>query len=192
MPVERLVLASASPRRRELLAAAGIVFDVDAVDVDESLLDGESPAAYVERLAHLKARTVLVRHPAAAVLGADTTVVVDGHVLGKPENDAEAADMLRRLSGRAHEVLTGIALLTGTGACAHVECTKVWMTALSALDIQRYVASGEPRDKAGAYAIQGRASRFVTRIEGSYSNVVGLPVSAVVALLRHVAPELVS
>ena len=181
----RLILASASPRRVELVRAAGLDCVVAAVAVDESILPSESPAAYVERLARVKARAGLARHPADASLGADTTVVVDGRILGKPETDADAATMLRLLSGRAHEVLTGVALVTADRDRALVERTVVWVSPLSDRDIAWYVASGEPRDKAGAYAIQGRASRFIPRIEGSYSNVVGLPVAAVLQLLRE-------
>jgi len=177
-----LILASTSPRRRELLDAAGVKFDVDAASVDETPLDGEAPAACVERLALVKARAVFRRHPADAVLGADTTVVLDGRMLAKPADDRDAAAMLRGLSGRAHDVLTGFALVTPAGERSAVETTRVWMAALSDAEIAWYVASGEPRDKAGAYAIQGLASRFIPRIEGSYSNVVGLPVEAVLQL----------
>jgi septum formation protein len=178
----RLVLASASPRRRALLEAAGVAVDVDPVDVDEARLDGESPAQYVERLAREKAAAGARRHPDALVLGADTTVTLDGAVLGKPVDAAEAAGMLRRLSGRTHEVLTGIAIAWRGAIASHVERTAVAMAPLSEADIAWYVASGEPLDKAGAYAIQGLASRFIPRIDGSYANVVGLPVTAVLGL----------
>jgi septum formation protein len=181
-----LVLASASPRRRELLAAAGLSFEIDPVDVDERRFDGESPEAYVERVARLKAETGAGRWPDAVVLGADTAVVVEGDVLGKPGSREDAAAMLGRLSGRSHDVLTGIAVSGAGGTRSRVERTTVWFGALSDADIQWYVASGEPMDKAGAYAIQGLASRFVPRIEGSYSNVVGLPVAAVLQLLQEV------
>jgi septum formation protein len=182
-PPVSLVLASASPRRRELLASAGIAFDVEPVDVDERREPGEAPEAYVERVARLKAGGGARRHPARAVLGADTVVVVDGEVLGKPASAADAARMLRRLSGRAHAVLTGVALAWQGRITSRVERTDVVMSPISEDDLAWYVASGEPLDKAGAYAIQGLASRFVTRIEGSYSNVVGLPVATVVELL---------
>ena len=178
----RLVLASASPRRRALLEAAGVAVDVDPVDVDEARLDGESPAQYVERLAREKAAAGARRHPDALVLGADTTVTLDSDVLGKPVDAAEAAGMLRRLSGRTHEVLTGIAIAWRGAIASHVERTAVAMAPLSEADIAWYVASGEPLDKAGAYAIQGLASRFIPRIDGSYANVVGLPVTAVLGL----------
>jgi septum formation protein len=185
----RIVLASASPRRRELLAAAGWSFDVDAADVDERRLAGEPPDAYVARVAQLKAEAVAVRHPDAAVLGADTVVVVGGDVLGKPRDAEDAARMLRRLSARAHDVLTGVALASNGRVQARAARTAVWMDSLSADDIADYVASGEPMDKAGAYAIQGLASRFVTRIDGSYSNVVGLPVALVWQLLREASRQ---
>jgi septum formation protein len=181
----QLVLASASPRRHELLAAAGVSFIVDAASVDETPHDGEAPAACVERLAIMKARAVLRRHPGDVVLGADTTVVVDGEMLAKPVDDVDAARMLRALSGRAHEVLTGVALVSAEASRSAVERTRVVMAPLSDDDIAWYVASGEPGDKAGAYAIQGLASRFIPRIEGSYPNVVGLPVAAVLHLVKE-------
>jgi septum formation protein len=180
----RLLLASTSPRRRDLLAAAGFVFDVDAVDVDERQLAAEAPATYVERLARLKAETSAVRHPARPVVGADTTVVLDADVLGKPADNREAAHMLRRLSGREHKVLTGVALVWQGRTYVEVVQTIVRMDELSDADIADYVASGEPAGKAGAYAIQGRAARFIPHIEGSFTNVVGLPVATVLQLLR--------
>jgi septum formation protein len=184
-----LLLASASPRRRELLAAAGVAFRVEAADVDESPLDGETAAGCVERLALLKARTLLARHPSDIVLGADTTVVLDGRMLAKPADDAEAAEMLTALSGRIHEVLTGVAIVTSTAERSMVEKTLVSMLPMTREEIAWYIMSGEQRDKAGAYAIQGRASRFIPRIEGSYSNVVGLPVAAVLQLMKEMGLE---
>jgi septum formation protein len=181
----RLILASASPRRRELLEAAGLSIVVDPLDVDESAASGESAAAYVTRLAELKAAAGLVRHRFDVVLGADTTVVVDGEILGKPSNEPDAARMLRRLSGRSHEVLTGVAIVHSGGSRTWTERTLVWFAPLLDEEIAWYVASGEPMDKAGAYAIQGLASRFIPRIEGSYSNVVGLPVATVLQNLRE-------
>lgn len=180
----RLILASASPRRRELLRAAGIDFVVDPVDVDERRLEGEPAAVYVERLARLKATAVAARHPDAAALGADTTVVVDDAVLEKPVDVADAAAMLGRLSGRSHDVLTGFALVWQGTVASAVERTRVWVEPLSDADIRWYVGTGEPLGKAGGYAIQGLASRFIPRIEGSYTNVVGLPVAAVLQLFR--------
>ena len=179
----RLILASASPRRRELLLQAGFEFDVDPVEVDEAPQRGESAAAYVERVATAKAVAGLARHPEAIVIGADTTVVVDNDILGKPEDAADAARMLRRLSGRAHEVLTGVCVATTGRRISRVERTQVWFLPLTDAQIAWYAGSGEPRDKAGAYAIQGLAARFIPRIEGSYSNVVGLPVAAVSEML---------
>jgi septum formation protein len=179
-----LLLASASPRRAELLTAAGIPFEVLAVHVDETPLAQEWPEAHVRRLAEEKAVAASLQRPTAVVLGADTVVVVDGHILGKPRDAADAATMLRLLSGRAHEVLTGVAVIWPRDRAIEVACTRVWFTSLSDQEIDWYVASGEPMDKAGAYAIQGLASRFVERIDGSYSNVVGLPVDLVHRLLK--------
>ena len=190
-PSVPLVLASASPRRRELLLAAGFVFEVDVADVDETRFPGERAGAYARRVALAKAEAVAARHPDAIVLGADTVVVLDGDgdaedVLGKPVDDADAVRMLTALAGRAHRVLTAVALV-GQGATVDaLEETVVWMQALTPTEIIAYVESGEPRDKAGAYGIQGRASRFIAKIEGSYTNVVGLPVAGVDALLRRV------
>ena len=182
----RLVLASASPRRADLLRSAGFQFQVVPVDVDERLLAGEDPAVMVQRLATEKAALVSDRVPDGAVIGADTVVVVDGVILGKPGDDRDAAGMLRRLSGRSHEVLTGVAVHANGRRLVAVERTVVWFLPLSDADIAWYVSSGEPLDKAGAYAVQGLASRFVTRIEGSYSNVVGLPVARVCELLNRI------
>jgi septum formation protein len=183
----RLVLASASPRRAELLRAAGLPFEVLVTDVDESARPGEPPSSYVRRLAAQKSAAALaiLKDPSVIVLGADTTVVVDDAILAKPADDADAAAMLRRMSGRAHQVLTGISLRRGAQEVGRVESTTVYFAKLSDADVAWYVGSGEGRDKAGAYAIQGLASRFIPRIEGSYSNVVGLPVTAVVDLLRE-------
>ena len=191
----RLVLASSSPRRAELLRAAGFTFDVMPADVDESVRAGEPAGDYVRRLAADKsaaawAEAVRLKPDATGniiVLGADTAVVVDGEILGKPRDDRDAAGMLRRLSGRRHEVLTGISLRSNAGERGLIEVTGVYMMDLQADDVAWYVASGEGRDKAGAYAIQGLASRFIPRIEGSYSNVVGLPVAAVSLLLSELA-----
>lgn len=180
----RLVLASASPRRRELLAAAGIACHVSPVDADESRHANESAPAYAMRVAMEKARAGAKRHPADVVLGADTIVLVDDQVLGKPADEADASRMLAMLSGRTHEVLTAVALVFPAGERSHLERTRVWFSELSVQDIASYVATGEPLDKAGAYAIQGVACRMIPRIEGSYTNVVGLPVDAVWRLLR--------
>ena len=181
----RLVLASASPRRARLLAEAGYAFDVAPADIDERRLEGESPAAYFQRLANGKARAVARRHPGRVVVGADTVVVIDGLVLGKPTDAEDAAGMLGRLAGRLHTVLTGVALLRDARSVDAVERTDVTFTALDPERIRWYVETGEPDDKAGAYAAQGIGSRFVERIEGSYTNVVGLPIPVVGRLLDH-------
>lgn len=200
----RLILASASPRRAELLRAAGYEFDVVVGDVDESIRDGEPPAMYVRRLAADKSAAALAALKGCAttdgnsvaqafrpadviVLGADTTVVVDGEILAKPRDDADAATMMRRIAGRAHEVLTGVSLRRGGFEVGRVETTRVHVASLSDEEIAWYVGTGEGRDKAGAYAIQGFASRFIPRIEGSYSNVVGLPVACVRELLTEIS-----
>jgi septum formation protein len=154
-------------------------------DVDESLIDGETPEAYVARLAATKLETARQVHPEAILIAADTAVVVEGIVLGKPDDDRHAAAMLRRLSGRSHEVVTGVAVEGPAGRAAGIASTVVHFTHLTEEDLAWYVASGEPRDKAGGYGIQGLASRFVDRIEGSYTNVVGLPVSLTVRLIAR-------
>jgi septum formation protein len=179
-----LVLASQSPRRSEILRQAGIPFVVRPVEVDETPLAGENPRAYVERLALAKALAAPAA-PRETVLAADTTVTIDGAVLGKPADAADARCMLKLLSGRRHEVLTGICLRQGDSLIRDCASTAVWFRELSAAEIDEYVASGEPADKAGAYAIQGLASKFVERIDGCYFNVMGLPVSLVYShLLR--------
>jgi septum formation protein len=180
----RLILASASPRRTDLLREAGYAFDVEPAHVDESELAGEPPRAYVLRVAALKARAVAARHPGDLVLAADTTVVVDGRMLAKPADDDDARRMLGLLSARTHHVLTGVVLVrTGRESSAIVD-TRVRFRRMTPADIDWYVASGEPHDKAGAYGVQGLASRFVEAVDGSYSNVVGLPVGAVRRLLE--------
>ena len=183
-----LILASRSPRRAELLAAAGISFEVLAADIDETPRDGEAPDAYVERLAIEKARAVLALRPDASVLGADTTVTIAGLILGKPVDADEATAMLQRLRGRVHDVFTGVALVSAEGVSSAVDRTRVWFDPVTDEDISAYVESGEPVDRAGAYAIQGLASRFIPRIEGSYTNVVGLPVALVSSILRQRKP----
>ena len=179
-----LVLASASPRRGEILSAAGIPFvRRPAPYVDETPLPGEAAGDYVKRLARVKAESV-VRAPGEIVLGADTTVVVDGEMLGKPADSGEAARMLDRLSGRRHEVLTGLCLSNGQKSIVDLAVTAVWFLSVSPAEVAAYVASGEPMDKAGAYGIQGLASKFVERINGCYFNVVGLPMSLVYRHLK--------
>lgn len=182
-----LVLASASPRRQELLRNAGIEFVVQPANVPEIPRDGEAPRAFAERMAREKALTVFALRPSNLVLGADTIVVVDGEILGKPRDAGDAARMLRLLSGRKHEVVTGVCMVTPQGIKPVVcsETTIVTMNALNDDDIRSYVSTGEPMDKAGAYAIQGMASRWISRIDGDYSNVVGLPVSLVWRMLKE-------
>ena len=220
MLMERIILASASPRRAELLRAAGIEFDVMPANADETVHPGETPEAYVQRIAEAKAAAVRQRANGRPVLAADTVVVVDKVILGKPVDREDAKRMLRMLSGRGHEVLTAVTLLSGADplgppkplsgegglgprgepgptsppassrqakvrpGLTRVETTLVEFAPLTQDDVEWYVATGEPDDKAGAYAIQGYASRFITRIDGSYSNVVGLPVALVYEMIN--------
>lgn len=180
-----LILASASPRRAEILSSLGIPFEVDPAHIDESPLPGEAPEATAVRLAAAKAAAVRERRPRSLVLGADTLVVLDDAVLGKPADDADAARILSRLSGRTHRVVTGICLLPGADPPGPlVEWSRVRLAHLSGEEIAWYVATGEPRDKAGAYAVQGLGARFIEHIEGSFTNVMGLPARAVYLLLR--------
>lgn len=187
-----LILASASPRRRELLTQAALPFTVEAADLNEERLPDEAAAAYVQRLAVEKAQAVWARRHAGEtssdpliVLGADTAVVSEGNILGKPANAADARRMLQLLSGRTHAVLTGLAAVTRKGVKSEVEITQVTFNVIHDAEIERYVASGEPLDKAGAYAIQGYAARWIPRIEGCYFNVVGLPIARTIALLAE-------
>jgi septum formation protein len=188
----RLILASASPRRRELLAQAGYVFEVHPAHVNEDLRPGEDAIAYVVRLAREKALFVFTEisskssaPPQVVVLGADTTVTLDSHILAKPENAADAARMLRMLSGRTHRVITGIAIATAKGVEVAAEVTGVQFRTLSDVEIDAYVATGEPMDKAGAYGIQGLAAKWIPRVEGCYFNVVGLPLALVATMLEQ-------
>jgi septum formation protein len=180
-----LILASASPRRAELLTNAGYEFDVRVADVDEAVGPGEAPDDYVLRVARDKARAIAARDTGgtALVIGADTTVVVAGQILGKPRGPADAARMLTLLSGTDHDVLTGVVIVGRGREEAEVARTRVHFVPLTDEDIAWYVSSGEPDGKAGAYAIQGRAARFIDRIEGSWSNVVGLPVATVARMI---------
>ncbi|MBM3756396.1 MAG: septum formation inhibitor Maf [Acidobacteria bacterium] len=179
-----LILASQSPRRKEILERAGFVFTVQVPDVDESVLDDEAPQSYVRRIAARKATTIQLA-PGDCVLAADTTVVVDNQTLGKPVDTVDAARMLGLLQGRSHEVLTGICIRFRNQIVVDGAVTLVHFDAMSDSDIARYVASGEPMDKAGAYGIQGLASRYITGIEGCYYNVMGLPVSLVARHLQR-------
>jgi len=203
-----LILASASPRRRELLTQAGFEFQIHPAHIPEDPHPNEDPIAYVTRLARQKAEAVYneilgtetdagapglasetwestpLGQRSLIVLGADTTVTIDNHILGKPENAEDAARMLRLLSGRTHRVITGVALISATQQQVAAEVTAVQFLSLSEEEIQAYIATGEPSDKAGAYAIQGRAARWIPRIEGCYFNVVGLPIALVSTLLE--------
>lgn len=177
------MLASRSPRRAELLQAAGIEFTIRVADVDETPRAHETPVEYVLRVAEEKARAVSA-DAAEVILAADTTVVLDGEIMGKPADAADAARMLRALSGKKHDVITAICLKCGDRMVRDIASTGVWFASLSEDEISAYVASGEPMDKAGAYGIQGLASRFIDRIDGSYTNVVGLPVALTYRRLR--------
>jgi septum formation protein len=187
-----LILASGSPRRRELLTQAGLKFTAAAANLNEDLLPDEAAAAYVQRLAEEKAQAVWNAHRSSdtvadplLVLGADTCVVCDGHILGKPTDTADARRMLELLSGRTHAVLTGLAVVTRGKIVRELEITQVTFNQLHDREIAQYIASGEPLDKAGAYAIQGYAARWIPRIEGCYFNVVGLPIARTIALLAE-------
>jgi septum formation protein len=188
MHAPQLILASASPRRRELLTQIGIHFLVQTADVDETPLLGETPAALVERLAILKAQTIWQRRlashaPALPILGSDTLGILNGELLVKPENFAHAQQMLQQMSGQVHEILTAVALTTATGTQVAVSRSVVKFRAISDAEILAYWASGEPCDKAGAYAIQGLGAVFIEKLEGSYSGVMGLPLFETAQLL---------
>jgi septum formation protein len=187
MPAQKpaLILASASPRRQQLLRETGIAFAVHAAHINEDQRAGEPPIEYAQRLAREKAQAVAEQYPRDYVLGADTIVVVDGEVLGKPLDAADAARILRRLSGREHQVTTAVAVASPEGETeTRTSTTQVYFREITDVEIQQYVAGGEPMDKAGAYAIQGGASRWTNRIVGEFSNVVGLPLSLVTEMLR--------
>ena len=184
--MHRLVLASASPRRRELLTQAGFTFEVRAAHVNEDPRPDEDPIAYVVRLAREKAEAVYaeLHDPEILVLGADTTVTLDRHILAKPEDPADACRILRMLSGRTHRVITGVAIAFASGTEVAAEVTGVQFHTVTEDEIAAYVATGEPMDKAGAYGIQGSAAKWIPRIEGCYSNVVGLPLALVSTMLK--------
>lgn len=185
----RVVLASSSPRRRELLNLIGIAHTVSPADIDETPLPGELPRPHAERLAREKAGVVAEREPNALVIAADTIVIVDGAILGKPQNQAEAESMLRRLSDRGHVVLTAVAVAHGGTVVSDVESVAVTFRELSEADIARYIATGEPMDKAGAYGIQGFGATIVTRIDGDYFAVMGLALGMTVRLMGSVGVE---
>jgi septum formation protein len=179
-----LILASQSPRRRELLTQAGYTFTVQPADIDETRHANEAADAYVQRLALEKAQAIHALHPQAIVLGSDTTVVLAGEVLNKPRDLAEARTMLQALANTSHLVHTGVAVVAGASARSHVETTRVFFSAIPEADLEHYLTTGDSLDKAGAYGIQGYAARWITRIEGDFFNVMGLPIAATVALLR--------
>lgn len=191
-----LILASASPRRAEILRNAGFDFEVVPVHADESLRPGEAATDYVRRLAEEKARIVarqLAKDAAGDstfIIAADTVVVIDNEILGKPSSAANARDMLHRLSGKTHEVYTGLSVLRGNASRTVVEMTRVTFVTLSKQEIEDYIATGEPFDKAGAYAIQGQGGNFISRIEGCYFNVMGLPLARLYAILRELQEDL--
>jgi septum formation protein len=182
----QLILASASPRRRELLQRASIVFAVTPSNISEEKQPGETPEQYARRVAREKAQDVAQRQPGTWVLGADTVVVIDGTILGKPRDAADGYRMLRLLSGRTHQVLTAFALVDGAGTVrtSQIVTSLVTCKSLSDTQIETYLATGEPFDKAGAYAIQGLGASLIERVEGSYTNIVGLPMDEVLAALR--------
>jgi septum formation protein len=181
----RLILASSSPRRRELLAQVGLAFEVLPAHIDETRRSAEDPTAYVQRLALEKAQAIHAAHREAFILGADTTVELDGDALEKPVDRADAERMLRALAGRTHHVHTGIALLSARAQRIHLETTSVTFSTIAEHELQHYLDSGEPFDKAGAYGIQGYAARWIPRIDGDYFNVVGLPLAATMRLLHE-------
>ena len=187
----RVILASASPRRRELLGLLQVPFEVVPAAIDEAVHAGEAPRPYVERVCRQKAEAVERLHPDAAVLAADTSVVIDGEILGKPGHDARlGAEMLRRLGGRTHEVLTAVAVATADGTFAGVFTSRVTFRPLSEAEVAWYVGTGEGADKAGGYAVQGHAGAFITAVDGSPTNVIGLPLAETVALLRQAGVRL--
>ncbi len=188
MPMSTLILASASPRRRELLQQIGVSFECQPVDIDETPLPGESPADYVARLALEKAQACQQALGQAAVyLGSDTTVTLDDHILGKPDNEDDAVRMLMTLSGRRHQVMTAVALVQGEHYAVETVITEVEFQTLNEQQCRAYWHTGEPADKAGAYGIQGMGAVFVSRMEGSYSAVVGLPLMETARLLETFA-----
>ena len=179
----KLILASGSPRRAEIMRSVGWKFTKDVPDVDESILDGESPEDYVVRLARVKAGVVAVRHQNETVLGADTTVVLDGKIIGKPDDMDHAQEMIRMLSGNWHEVLTGVAVVCDGRTDSRLQRTRVKFGPMSAAEINFLAVMGDPLDKAGAYAVQAQAALFIEGIEGDYWNVVGLPINLVYDLI---------
>ena len=185
----RIILASQSPRRRELLSLVGIPHEVRPADLDECVLPGEAPAPHAERLARAKAEAVAANEPDAVVIGADTIVVLDGDILGKPRDVSDAASMLRRLAGRTHTVLTAVAVVRNGRTVSGVESVEVTFRPMTAEQIDAYIATGEPMDKAGAYGIQGYGAVIVERVHGDYFAVMGLALGRLVGLLDEVGVE---
>ncbi|MEP7213067.1 MAG: Maf family protein [Acidobacteriota bacterium] len=183
----KLILASGSPRRSEILTSVGWEFDKHVPDIDETELPDESPETYVQRLAQEKAEAIAASFPSRLVLGADTTVVLDGRIIGKPLDLADARKMISDLSGNWHEVLTGVALAYNGSTVVGVQSTRVKFAEMSDREIEFLVENGEPLDKAGAYAVQAQAALFIEKIDGDYWNVVGLPVSLVYELAKQIA-----
>lgn len=181
----RVILASQSPRRRELLTQIGITHEVRPADIDERVWPGEDPVTHSERLARDKAHTLAMQHPEAVVIGSDTIVVIDGVILGKPASHDEAVIMLERLSGREHTVYTSVAVAHEGRTLSAVEAVQVRFRPLTRVQIEQYVATGEPMDKAGAYGIQGYGATLVERIDGDYFAVMGLPLGRLVELIRE-------
>jgi septum formation protein len=185
----KLILASGSPRRSEILSAVGWEFEKDVPEIDEAILNGESPEEYVIRLARSKAAAVAERHPGRMVLGADTTVVIDGEIIGKPADMADAERMIRMLSGNWHDVLTGIAVAVNGRTVDDIQRTRVKFASMNDDEIRFLVEKGDPLDKAGAYAVQAQAALFIEGIEGDYWNVVGLPVRLVYSSVSKLVKE---
>lgn len=183
--MKKIILASKSPRRKELLEKCGFLFSIDAADIDETIDERASMIAEVKRLAFEKASTVLCRHPQSIVIGSDTIVTIDGKVLGKPKTKEEAILMLRTLSGRTHQVITSLAIVSDCKKYVDVVISDVTFTELSEEEIIDYVASGEPMDKAGAYGIQGKAAKFIQEIHGDFYSIMGLPIQKVYHAMKH-------
>ena len=188
--MQNLILASSSPRRKELLENLRLTFAISSSDVDESFEPGLSPEEVVMELAHRKAEIIFKKNPDAFVIGADTIVVANGQILGKPANEAEACNMLKRLSGRQHDVYTGVSIMSPKSSTQFFEKTEVWFWELTDEDILHYVQSGEPLDKAGAYGIQQLGSMLVKKINGDYFAVVGLPVARTIRELKRCGYQL--
>ncbi|MBR3361814.1 MAG: septum formation protein Maf [Lachnospiraceae bacterium] len=185
--MKNIVLASQSPRRKELLEKTGCSFIIDAAYIDETIDQSKPLTEEIKRLSHCKAEHVLHRHPDSLIIGSDTIVTVDGIVLGKPADKIEAMNMLRRLSGRTHQVITGLCILSSRKEYLYVSVSDVSFAVLTEDEIEKYVSTGEPMDKAGAYAIQGIASRYITGINGDYYAIMGLPLCAVYEELKNIS-----